>query len=186
MTKNVLFGNEVERMPDSAFWLMKQLFKVYYFFKPVDKYIATFGIRKGDTVVDYGCGPGAFLKSASLLTGATGTVYAVDIHEMAISAVSVLIQKKNLNNVRPILAKGNKVELPDNTADIIYAIDMFHMVKESDSFLKELCRISKTDGKLIIEDGHQPRSQSIEKIKNTVCWKIIEEQKRFLRCSPVK
>lgn len=184
--KNILLGNEVERMPDSVFWIMKQLFKIYYFIKPVDKYIAGFGIKQGDKVVDYGCGPGAFIKSASLLAGETGRVYAVDVHEMAISAVSELIRKSNLKNVKPVLAHGNKVDIPDNTADVVYAIDMFHMVKESDLFLKELCRITKKGGILIIEDGHQPRSLSVEKIKSSGCWNILEENNKFLKCSPEK
>jgi ubiquinone/menaquinone biosynthesis C-methylase UbiE len=184
--KNVLFGNEVERMPDIIFWFMKKLFKLYYFIRPVDKYIIRFGIREGDTVVDYGCGPGSFIKSASLLTGVTGMVYAVDIHEMAISAVSELIGKNNLKNVKPILAKGSKVDITDSTADLIYAIDMFHMVKDYEAFLKELSRITKNSGRLIIEDGHQPRSLSIKKITDSGCWRITGEEKRFLTCTPVK
>lgn len=184
--KNILFGNEVERMPDSVFWIMKQLFKLFYLIKPVDKYIIRFGIKNGDTVVDYGCGPGAFLKSASILTGETGMVYAVDLHEMAISSVNKLIEKDKLKNVKPILAIGNSVSIPDNAADIVYAIDMFHMVRDSDSFLKELCRITKNGGKLIIEDGHQPRTLSREKITGSGSWKITSENKRFIECLPIK
>ena len=184
--KNKLLGNEAGRMPDTAFWIMKQMFKIFYLIKPAEKYIATFGIKTGDTVVDYGCGPGAFIKSASLLAGETGTVFAVDLHEMAISSVNELIRKKNLKNVRPVLANGYSVDIPDNTADLVYAIDMFHMVKESDIFLNEICRITKNRGTLLIEDGHQPRTLTIEKIKRAGCWKIIEENKRFLRCSPHK
>jgi len=184
--KNRLFGNEVGRMPDSVFWIMKQMFKVYYLLNPVDKYISRFGIKQGDTVVDYGCGPGAFIKSASSLVGEKGLVYAVDLHEMAISAVEDLIRNNNLPNVKPVLADENRVAIPDNTADVVFAIDMFHMVKESDIFLKEICRITKDEGILIIEDGHQPRSLTIEKIKRSGCWNITEEQKRFLKCSPGK
>ena len=105
---------------------------------------------------------------------------------MAISAVKELIRKNNLKNVKPVLALGNGVAIPDKTADVVYAIDMFHMVKESDIFLKEICRITKNEGVLIIEDGHQPRNLTIEKIKRSGCWKITEEQKRFLKCSPEK
>ena len=176
----------MERMPDSVFWIMKQMFKIFYLFKPVDKYIGRFGIKQGDTVVDYGCGPGAFIRNASLLAGETGTVFAVDLHEMAISAVSELIRKKNLKNVKPVLAVGNGVAISDKAADIVYAIDMFHMVKDSDTFLKEICRITKNEGTLIIEDGHQPRSLTIEKIIRSGCWNIIEEHKRFLKCNPKK
>jgi ubiquinone/menaquinone biosynthesis C-methylase UbiE len=182
--KNRLFGNEVERMPDSVFWIMKQMFKIFYLFKPVDKYIATFGIKQGDTVVDYGCGPGAFVKSASLLAGEKGTVFAVDLHEMAISAVNDLVKKENLKNVKTVLASGNSVAIADKNADVVFAIDMFHMVKDSDRFLKEICRITKNEGTLVIEDGHQPRKLTIEKIKSSGCWKIIEEQRRFVKCRP--
>jgi ubiquinone/menaquinone biosynthesis C-methylase UbiE len=184
--RNCLFGNEVERMPDSVFWIMKQMFKIFYLFKPVDKYIARFGIKQGDIVVDYGCGPGAFIQKASLLAGENGTVYAVDLHEMAISAVNELIKKKNLKNVKPVLADGNRVAISDKIADIVYAIDMFHMVKESDVFLKEIHRIIKNEGILIIEDGHQPRKLTKDKIIRSGCWNIVEEQKRFLKCNPVK
>jgi ubiquinone/menaquinone biosynthesis C-methylase UbiE len=184
--KNILLGNNMDRMPDSAFWMMKQLFKIFYFFRPVDKYIGSFGIKKGDTVVDYGCGPGAYIKSASILAGEKGTVYAVDIHEMAISAVIKLIAKENLKNVRPVLADSNRVSIPDDSADVVYAIDMFHMVKDSEGFLKEICRITKNNGFLILEDGHQPRKITIEKVLRAGCWKISGEQKRYIKCSPEK
>ena len=183
--KNKLLGIEIERMPNSVFWIMKQMFKVLYFIHPVDKYIASFGIKKGDTVVDYGCGPGGFIKKASDLTGENGIVYAVDLHEMAISSVKDLIEKYNLKNVKTILAGRNSTTIPDKVADIIYAIDMFHMVTDTDSFLGELNRIIKQNGVLIIEDGHQPRSLSMEKINNSGCWEIKEMNKRFMTCSPL-
>jgi ubiquinone/menaquinone biosynthesis C-methylase UbiE len=186
MIKKVLFGTEIEKMPDSAFRLMKIFFVIYYFLKPAKKYIKKFGIKPGNTVVDYGCGPGAFIKDASSIVGEKGTVYAVDVHEMAIASVEKLKKKHHLANVKTILTDGNRSEIPDGIADLIYALDMFHMIKEPDQFLKELCRISRQEGILIIEDGHQPRSSAKEKILHSGCWKIIEEEKRFLKCFPVK
>lgn len=184
--KKVLFGNEIEKMPDFAFRIMKLLFNIYYFIKPARKYLKTFGIKPGSIVIDYGCGTGACIKDASLMTGEEGKVYAVDVHEMAIASVEKLIKKHNLTNVIPVLTDGNKSDIPDDTADLVYALDMFHMVKESAFFLKELCRIIRPDGILIIEDGHQSRSASKEKIFRSGCWKIIREERRFLKCKPIK
>ena len=183
--KNILFGNEIERMPDSIFRAMKILFKAYYFFKPVGPYISRFGIKPGDTIIDYGCGPGDYIRSASRIVGEEGLVYAVDIHELAISSVEMLIRKHDLRNVRTVLTDGVSVNIETNIANLIYAIDMFHMVKDTDLFLKEVCRLTRHDGVLIIEDGHQPRSASKEKILRSGYWKIIEEEKKFLRCSPI-
>lgn len=129
--KNILFGYEIERMPDSAFILMKWFFKIYYFFKPTGRYLAKFGIMPGSTVVDYGCGPGAFIKDASAMVGEKGRVYAVDVHEMAIASVEKLKLRYNLTNVTSVLTDGQKSLIPDNTADLIYALDMFHMVKDA-------------------------------------------------------
>jgi ubiquinone/menaquinone biosynthesis C-methylase UbiE len=186
MVKKILFGNEIEKMPDFAFRMMKIFFTIYYFFRPAGKYLRKFGIKPGNIVIDYGCGTGACIKDASSLVGENGTVYAVDIHEMAIASVEKLIRKQNLTNVRTVLTDGNRSVIPDQTADLVYALDMFHMVKDTDSFLKELNRITRKDGVLIIEDGHQPRAESKEKIIKSGSWKITGEEKRFLKCAAVK
>ncbi len=183
--KNKLFGNEIERMPDLAFRFMKVFFVFYYFFRPVSKYLKKFGIKKGDTVVDYGCGPGAFIREVSGMVGPDGRIYAVDIHEMAIESVENIIRKYGLGNVTTVLVKDKHASIPDKAADLIYALDMFHMVSDTESFLAELCRIAKPGGVLIIEDGHQPRDDSRKKIEASGKWKIVAGEKRFMKCSPV-
>ncbi len=184
--KKVISGNEIDKMPAAVFRLMKLFFKIYYFFKPVDNYINTFGIKPGFVVIDYGCGPGEYIKKASELVGDKGLIYAVDIHELAIASVEKRIKKYALNNVKPILTDGKTVEIDTSAADLIFAIDMFHMVKDTIGFLKELNRIGKPGSILIIEDGHQPRGISKEKIKKSDCWEIIQEQKRYLKCKNKK
>jgi ubiquinone/menaquinone biosynthesis C-methylase UbiE len=181
-TKNLIFGNETDKMPDWTFRLMESFFVIYYFFKPAKKYLEKFGILPGFNVVDFGCGPGAFIKSASEMTGEKGRVYAVDIHELAIYSVQKIILKNKLSNVIPVLSGGASVNIDSSNIDLIYALDMFHMVKEPTLFLKELRRISKKDGVLILEDGHQPRELTKEKVRNSGSWEITEEHKRFLRC----
>jgi ubiquinone/menaquinone biosynthesis C-methylase UbiE len=182
--KSILFGNEVERMPDFAFRFMRLLFVIYYFLKPARKYLIKFGIKKGDTVVDYGCGTGAFTKPASVMVGENGRVYAVDVHELAIESVESIIKKHHLRNVYPVKSDGTRTSITDNEADIVFALDMFHMVKDTDLFLKEICRITKRTGILYIEDGHQPRLDSRAKIMKSGYWVITGEEKRFLKCTP--
>jgi ubiquinone/menaquinone biosynthesis C-methylase UbiE len=184
--KNKLFGNEVERMPDFAFRMMKIFFVFYYFFRPAGRYLKRFGIKPGFTVIDYGCGTGACIRDAASLAGTNGYVYAVDVHEMAIASVEKLISKYRLSNVKSVLSDGKQTDIPNDTADLIYALDMFHMVKDSTIFLRELNRIIKKEGILILEDGHQPREVSKEKIRVSALWKISEENKRFMKCVPLK
>ncbi|MFZ4564786.1 MAG: class I SAM-dependent methyltransferase, partial [Bacteroidales bacterium] len=67
---------------------------------------------------------------------------------------------------------------------LVYALDMFHMVKDTDGFLAELRRLTKPDGVLYLEDGHQPRSMTREKVLKSGCWEVTEEPKRFITCKP--
>ncbi len=180
-----LLGSNLDRMPDIAFRGMSFLFFIWGLFGSPERKLKQFGIKPGDTVVDFGCGPGNYIKEASSLAGADGIVYAADIHELAILAIEKKIARYNLANVKPVQVKNYTCDIADNAADVIYALDMFHMVKHPDILLTELHRMLKKNGRLIIEDGHQPRQESKRKIIGSKVWRISEELKGWLVCTPL-
>ena len=182
--KKYFCGNEMERMSDIGFRMMSFMFDVKDIICPVDKRLESFGIKEGFTVIDYGCGPGRYLERASRLAGEKGKVYAADIHELAIRSIKRKIEKCNLKNVEPVLVNGYSCDIKDHAADMIYALDMFHMIKEPIPFLRELHRLLKKDGFIIIDDGHQPRSETKAKINNSKIWNVTEESKNHLTCIP--
>jgi ubiquinone/menaquinone biosynthesis C-methylase UbiE len=154
-------------------------------FPRIDKRVNKFDIAEGMTVVDYGCGPGRYTTRFANLVGGKGKVYAVDIQELALETVKKKIQRLNLTNVETVLAKGYHSGLPDHVADRVTALDMFFAIPEPTTFLEELHRITKPDGILIIDDGHQPRERTKEKILASECWQIIEETPDHLKCKPL-
>jgi len=174
----------MDRMPNWAFKMMAFMFNIGDLLKSPDKRLRPFHLQKGQFVIDYGSGTGRYLKPASEQVGDNGLIYAVDIHELAIKAAHTQIAKHNLKNVKPIQTDGKTVNIPPQTADVIYALDMFHMVRDTDGFLKELNRLVKTNGMLFLEDGHQPREQAKEKVMSSGCWNIIAENKSFITCKP--
>lgn len=97
---------EKERMPDLGFKLMTLFFRIIDCFYSDENIIEKFGIKSGNTVIDYGCGPGRYIKKVSEVVDSTGKVYAVDIHEIAMQYVKNKIKKYKLDNVTPVLAKG--------------------------------------------------------------------------------
>jgi ubiquinone/menaquinone biosynthesis C-methylase UbiE len=172
-----------EKMPDLHFRMMTLTFKIVDFLYPyIKKRIKKFGITEGMTVVDYGCGPGRYATKIAELVGEKGKVYALDIHELAIDAVKAKTEKHNIRNLKPILTQGYNSTLPDNTADVVCAIDMFWIIKKPTEFLAELKRITKTDGILIVDDGHQPRNMTRQKILDSGFWEITEETSDHLKC----
>ena len=176
-----------EKMSDTSFKLMSLTFNVIdLIFPRIDKRVKNFGIQSGMTVVDYGCGPGRYTERFVKLVGETGKVYAVDIHEMAIETIRRKTDKYAWRNVVPLLANGYNCGVPDHVADAVCALDMFFIIRQPTEFLAELQRIAKTDGVLIIDDGHQPRQATRQKILDSGLWKIIQETNDHLKCAPAE
>ncbi|MCK4516304.1 MAG: class I SAM-dependent methyltransferase [Spirochaetaceae bacterium] len=175
-----------EKMSGFSFRLMDLTFRVvdFFFHRYIDKRIKNFGIREGMTVVDYGCGPGRYTIRFSQIVGEMGKVYAVDIHELAVEAVERKIAKNDLENVKPVLVSGYNSGLPDHCADVVCAVDMFFGIKKPGEFLGELKRIAKSDGILVVDDGHQSREETRKKILASGHWAIWEETKDHLKCKP--
>ena len=178
-----LLGKDREVIPNIAFRIMTAIMKLIdFFWKYSSKNFETLELKPGQTVIDYGCGPARYIQKASKIVGKSGKVIAVDIHPLAIRNVETKIKKYNLRNVEVVLADGYTTPIVSSSADVVYALDMFHMIKQPTELLTELCRLLKQDGILIIEDGHQPRSETIQKIENSGVLKIIQETKFHLKC----
>jgi ubiquinone/menaquinone biosynthesis C-methylase UbiE len=160
-----------------TFWAMD------LFVKP-DRRLDEFNIQKGNVVVDYGCGPGRYIRKAAERVGPGGRVYAVDIHPMAIHIVRRKIETYHLANVVPVLLGAPGTVIEGHCADVVYALDMFHQVDDPVAFLADIHRLVKKEGVLYLEDGHQPRGQSLQKVQRSDLWRAAREHQRHLELMP--
>jgi len=142
----------------------------------------TLNLEPGQTVIDYGCGPARYVHRASRIVGSSGKVIATDIHPLAIEKVNEKIKKHNLRNVEGVLAKGYNTGIESEIADVVYALDMFHMIEKPGEFLEELRRLVKKEGRIILEDGHQPRSETKSKVEEYGRLRITQETRSHLVC----
>lgn len=180
-----LFGKESERIPNIVFHIMSAIMTIMdRFGHHADRTFRQLGVKKGQTVVDYGCGPARYIRHVSLAVGEKGRVYAVDIHPIAVEKVNKKVRQLGLDNVTAVQAAGYDSGIPDHTADLVFALDMFHMIKKSAPFLRELHRICKPSGQVIIEDGHQSRKETLEKITKSGYWRVLSQNKTHVRCVP--
>jgi len=64
------------------------------------EFLRALGLGKGDTVVDFGCGPGAYSIPAALLVGNDGLVVSVDVRVRARSSLMRKAAARGLTNIR--------------------------------------------------------------------------------------
>ena len=157
--------------------LMKLADKVY---PHVHTAAVSFGIQPGMTVVDYGCGPGRYTVEFARLAGTGGKVIAVDLVELALQETRKRLASMDIGNVEFRLAQGYDTGIQEGVADMVFAIDMFHHIKEPAAFLKEAYRIAKPEGLLLLAGGHIPRAVAKARIGQSGLWDIAEERARFI------
>jgi ubiquinone/menaquinone biosynthesis C-methylase UbiE len=132
-------------------------------FLPPRKMLSEVEIKPGYHVLDYGCGPGTFSRLISKKIGDNGTVYALDVHPLAIQSVEKKIKKEKLSNIKTIHSECS-TSLPDNILDLVIFYDVFHVLHNQKEVLMELHRVLKPRGIMSFSDHHMKESESMQKI----------------------
>jgi len=143
----------IKPMPNIAFRLMAFFLALHRRFVDVRKPLERAGIKEGQTILDFGCGPGFYAIAAAKMVGAQGKVYALDIHPLAVRSVEKKAKKAGLTNITTILSDKD-TRLPDLSIDIALAYDMIHMVEDKQALARELHRVLKPNGLLSVIVGH--------------------------------
>ena len=162
---------------------MSFLFKIRDFFNPPINKIESAGIKQGNVVLDYGCGPGSYSIAAAETVGSSGKVYAVDIHPLALKKLRERAKKRRLSNVETIQTDSD-INLENNSVDIIICFDVIHELDELPTNLIEFHRVLKSNAKLIADDHHYEGKEIISSITQNGLFKYIDNENKiysFLR-----
>lgn len=116
------------------------------------KTLKSAGLKPGQKVLEIGCGPGFFTIPAAKIVGEKGTVYALDIHPLAMERVQEKVRKEGITNVKTILADASQTGLPDQSMDLAFLFGIVHSINEIlEAVLDELYRVLKLGGILSIK-----------------------------------
>ncbi len=169
--------------PNWSYRLMALSYRFRDARSPREPILAEAGICEGDTVLDFGCGPGSYVVPTARIVGPGGHVYALDIHPLALRMTEDRARKAGLTNVSTIhsgLATGLKAE----SVDVALLYDVFHGLERPDAVLLELHRVLKPTGLLSVHDHHLDWSMLTEAIESTALFRLIERGALTLRFTP--
>jgi len=172
-------------MPKPANFLFRMMafdFKIRDLFSPRKNIIADLGIKPGFQILDFGCGPGAYIPAAEELTGPSGHIYALDAQPMAIEYVQDLCRKKKYSNVTSILS-DRSTGLRSASIDIIFLYDILHGLIDSKPILEELHRVVRPDGILSVNDHHLQQEEIIAKVTSAGYFKLMEKKSKTISFS---
>ena len=157
---------------------MAFFFRIRDLIKPPMNKIKKSKIKKGDSVLDYGCGPGSYSFAAAEAVGKVGIIYAADIHPIAIEKVRKKVKKNNIANIKTILTDLD-TNLDAKSIDVVICFDVMHAIADKKALLKEFYRVLKPNGYLSFDDHHYTEKEIIELFSDSDLFQLEEQQDKI-------
>jgi len=98
---------------------------------------------------DLGCGSGYFSVP---LSQKVEKVYAIDIQKEMLRFLEEKIQRLRIRNIELRLSKPNEIPLKDESVDFLMSVNTLHEFGDKIRMTKEMKRVVKRGGRLIIVD----------------------------------
>lgn len=120
--------------------------------KPLET-LGNFGFTPGMTVLDLGCGTGAFTVEMAQLVGASGQVHAVDLQEPLLRQAQQRVQTAGLQaRVHFHHCGAYQLPLETNSVDLAIVIATLSQIPNRSAALHELYRVLKPGARLAISE----------------------------------
>jgi len=119
-------------------------------------------IKQGEQVGDLGCGRnGQFVFLSAKLTGKKGTVWAVDVIKSNLQILEKEAKEQGLSNIKTVwsdIETFGATKITPASLDLVFLINVLHEAKSPFNILKEVSRLTKTNGRIIIVDWKKSSS----------------------------
>jgi len=115
-------------------------------------------LKKGDNVIDVGCGFGYFSFKLAQMVGDAGKVYATEIKDSYVNQLKYIISKSNIKNIFPIKTDPAYIGVNDSV-DAVFMCGLYHHFygrtsdKDRSILFNSMKNILKPNGYLIIEEN---------------------------------
>ena len=126
-----------------TFWLLKKLQL---------KAVKEIGLKKGDVVLDLGCGTGLLFKDLIAAVGKSGKVIAIDISPKMIKKAQDKIDKNNWKNIELICADLTKKDLNIKADAAIFCL-VLSLIPNYEEIICKTLRLLKSNSPLVVVDS---------------------------------
>lgn len=119
-------------------------------------------IRRGDMVLDIGCGAGVDTILAAMMTGPEGKTVGVDIVPEMLQRAEDNLKRMDFRHVTFQAATGEHLPFPDDHFDVVISNGVINLIPDKDAAMREILRVLKAGGRLMVADqvmtGGSPKS----------------------------
>ena len=125
------------------------------FFQPAEKIIERSGIRAGMTVLELGCGSGAYTTYMARAVGEGGRLYAVDIQQAMLHQLERKLSRGENEDIRNVeLKEESAYGLPfaGSSIDLVCMVTVLMEIPDRGRALSEVKRVLRPGGILAVTE----------------------------------
>jgi SAM-dependent methyltransferase/DNA-binding transcriptional ArsR family regulator len=109
-------------------------------------------VTEGETLLDLGCGAGLDLYFYAQKIGPNGKLYGFDISAQMIDKSTRNLAAAGIKNFTPLCGHADKIDLADNSVDIITSNGIYNLAPDKEAVLREVFRVLKPGGRTIFSE----------------------------------
>ncbi len=125
------------------------------FFQSPEKVIERSGIKAGMTVLELGCGSGAYTAYMARAIGEQGKLYAVDIQPAMLRQLERKLSRKeneDIHNIELKEASAYGLHFADDSIDLTCMVTVLMEIRDRGRALREVYRVLKPGGVLAVTE----------------------------------
>lgn len=126
-----------------------------HFFQPPRTVVERSGVTPGMTVMELGCGSGAYTTHMARAIGEGGTLFAVDIQSAMLHQLERKLRREENRDIKNIeLKETNAYQLPfaDGSFDLAFMVTVLMEIPDKGRSLREVKRVLKPGGILAVTE----------------------------------
>lgn len=141
-------------------------------------------VRRGETVLDLGCGTGLDLLIAAEATGPDGKVIGVDMSDDMIMRARRNAARAGASQVEVLKGAIEAVPMPDRSVDWVISNCVVNLSLDKQAVFSEIARVLKPGGRIVISDivvDDLPEWVEVHSDLYAACLSGAVSQPRYLR-----
>ncbi len=143
--------------------------------QPPDQIMDAIGVKPGMVIGEPGAGRGYMTFHLAERVGEKGTVFANDISQRALEAITRRAQNEEVTNIQVVMGETEDPVFPVNDLDMVIMVYVLHMLERPMEFMENVKKYMTPDTPLVIieknthkERAHPPSFMTNREILETL------------------